>query len=309
MIFCIAPNAVHISGGVGVLANWVRLLNQRGHDAMLITPNGDPSPFWLNFQVPTGSYSDLIDSPEHKRVDIWMDCMREHQTGKTRNYFFAQDVCQLQHIMDEWGWHRYEQTRVLLQSHRLITITNHAKWFYLYRHGMKSKVVNNFVDTELFKPGDTRADWVAMVKHRDHYSWEIHQMLTQAGFAVKIAQGTQAEVAATLSQCLFFVSDVRGRWDGFEYSEGMPMPILEAMASGCVTLCRDTNGVREFVYPYINACAFYKDIAGLMNTMEAIKGPWPWPDMSIPDMARRTFVNHFSEYRTWNQIQEALELT
>lgn len=306
MIYLVAPNAVTPSGGVGVAAHWVRLLIEHGYEAMFITPNGDPSPYWLNFTVPSGSYADMVDEPGNKRVDIWMDCMVENPRKAMQGYFFAQDACQLEHIKAERGGPVYLETLKHLGRTRLITLTHHAHWYYLYRYGLPSKVVNNFIDTDLFKPGAKDANAVAMIDHRDHFNPEIAEKLKKAGFTVKIARGTQAEIAQILAECLFFVSDVRGRWDGFEYSEGMPMPIMEAMAAGCIVLCRDTNGVREFIMERQSGF-FYENDEMLMAWLEVLKKE---PVSRGAAMATAAYSMNFTftSKRVWHQIQEALEL-
>lgn len=308
MIYLVAPNATHPSGGVGVAAQWVKLLIDNGHEAMFITPNGDPSPYWLNFTVPAGSYADMVDIPENKRVDIWMDCMMEHKTPSMKKYFFAQDVCQLEHIQKERGAQAQGDCLAELRyRYTLITLTHHAHWYYLYRYGIQSKVVNNWVDTDLFKPGNKDPNAVCMINHRDHFSPKISEKLKKAGFTVKIASGSQAEVAQTMAECLFFVSDVRGRWDGYEMSEGMPMPIMEAMASGCVVFCRDTNGVREFIRE--GGTGFFKtewDDLWLLDAWRKGAGHYRAHEMSA--RARTCIALEFSRDRVLTQIQEALEL-
>lgn len=307
MIYLVAPNATHPSGGVGVAAQWVKLLIKNGYEAMFITPNGDPSPSWLSFEVPTGGYKDVQDIPENKVVHIWMDCLKEFRTHHAKLYYFAQDVCQPQYNETTPGRFEAEYLPLLRQA-TLITLTHHAHYYYLYRFGLPSKIVNNFVDTDLFKytpDKDPRA--VAMINHRDHFNPEIAKKLEKAGFTVKIAQGSQAEVAKTFGECLFFVSDVRGRWDGFEYSEGMPMPIMEAMATGCVVYCRDTNGVNEFLIDAQNGHFFENDeIAMRIEEMSDPSNLDTHLDTAL--LAAKTMFHAFNKENIWMQIQEALEL-
>lgn len=303
MIYIVAPNAKWPSGGVGVAAQWVRLLNEKGHPATFITPEGDPSPYWLNFTVPAGSYADIKDVPRYKRVDIWMDCMMEYQTRHMSHFFFAQDVCQLESVEKEKGWPTRDAAIAHLKHvNKLITIGAHSRNYYLYRYGIPSKVVNNWVDTDLFQPGHKESKSVCLINHRDHFNPEIPPLLTAAGYKVRIAQGTQAEVAKAMGDCEFFISDVRGRFDGFAYSEGFPMPIAEAMACGCAVLCRDTGGVREYVLDGVNGL-FYKEIAEIPALLERLVSPW-----QFDTAARWTIVSKFTRENAWNQIREALEL-
>lgn len=313
MIYLVAPNATHPSGGVGVAAQWVRLLNAHGHDAMFITPNGDPSPYWLNFKVPSGSYRDMVDIPGNKRVDIWMDCMVESPRKAMQGYFFAQDVCQLEHIRAERGGSAYLETIKHLQIAKLITLTHHAHWYYLYRHGLHSEVVNNWVDGDLFEYWDAKIpNDVCMIQHRDHFSESLAKKFKDCGFNVRVAQGNQADIAKIMGECLYFASDVGGRWDGFEYSEGLPMPILEAMSCGCVVFCRDSNGVREAILPGLNGFALPND-SEFQNSAVALMGMLR-ENMNYTGIqeygsrARRITEMRFNSRVIGQQILKALEL-
>lgn len=306
MIYLVAPNATHPSGGVGVAAQWVRLLIENGHEAMFITPNGDPSPYWLSFTVPAGSYADMKDKPGNKRVDIWMDCMMEFRTYHMAHYFFAQDVCQLEHIAMEKGQAQADRYRAhLFENVSLITIGSHSRNYYLYRFGIPSKVVHNWVDDSLFQPLDREDGTVCLINHRDHFNPELPSLLEKGGYKVQIAQGSQAEVAQAMGSSQFFISDVRGRFDGFNYSEGFPMPIAEAMAAGCIVLCRDTGGVREYVLDRVNGLFFNElwEIPLAMRRAHDLRCFW-----DIGDCAYSTMQSAFTRDRAWSQIQEALEL-
>lgn len=304
MIYLIAPNAQHPSGGVSVAAKWVQILIEHGHEAMFITPNGDPSPYWLSFQVPTGSYADVVDAPENKVVHIWQDCLIQFRTQHAGLYVYMQDVCQPQYNETFPGRFEAEYLPILKKA-KLITIGHHSHWFYLYRWGLASKIVNNWVDTNLFRPVPKVPRSVVMIAHRDHMDGEIETDLRNAGFAVTVARGTEAQIAEAMAAAQFFVTDVRGRFDGFEFSEGFPMPIAEAMACGCVPFCRDTNGVREYVYDGING-AFFKDPKALPAYLERA--------LSSPKLefwstnAEQTMRAVFSRENAWEQIKEGLEL-
>ena len=304
MIYLIAPNAQHPSGGVSVAAKWVRALIEHGHDAMFITPNGDPSPHWLSFKVPAGSYADVRDVPGNKVVHVWMDCLKEFRTRQADLYYFAQDVCQPQYNETYPGRFKVEYLPILKQA-KLVTIGHHSHWFYLYRWGLTSKIVNNWVDMDIFKPTEKEPRSVAMIDHRDHMNKDIADSLRAAGFTVNIARGSEKEVAEVMGKSRFFVTDVRGRFDGFENSEGFPMPIAEAMACGCVPICRDTNGVREYVFDRVNGLMFKdgKEIPGLVEFSDRNVGFW-----DLSSAAYHTLLEIFNEENAWLQIQEALEL-
>ncbi len=305
MIYLVAPNATHPSGGVSVAAKWVRLLLEHGHEAMFITPNGDLSPFWLSFKVPTGSYADVQDLPGNKVVHIWMDCLIQFQTQQADLFYYAQDVCQPQYNETNPGRFEAEYLPILKKT-KLICIGHHSHWFYLYRWGLASKIVHNWVDTKVFRPAAKEPRSVCMIDHRDHFSAEIERSLRNAGFIVHIARGSETDVAAAMAKSRFFVSDVRGRFDGFEMSEGFPMPIAEAMACGCIPFCRDTNGVREYAYDGVNGF-FFTNPAAILECLEiALREP----QLEFWAMnAQQTMRAVFSRESAWEQIKEGLEIS
>jgi glycosyltransferase involved in cell wall biosynthesis len=292
---------------VGVAAQWVRLLNQHGHDAMFITPNGDPSPYWLNFKVPAGSYADVKDEPQNKIVHIWLDCLQQFQTKRAQLFYYAQDVAQPMYV-DTIPGRFINEFLPLLKKGRLITIGQHSSYYYRYCWRLPSVIVPNFVDCETFKPANKLPASVCMIDHRDHFDSDIAQKIIDKGLTLKIAGGSQEEVAKTMGECIFFLSAAKGRDDGTGLlCEGFPMPFLEAMASGCAVLSRNLHGTSTFMIHNLNG--FFWDDDNLDAWIQWMADKWNDGSMRMTSiMSVNTARQSFNLNGAWGCIRAALEL-
>jgi len=260
MIYVVVPN-FNVSGGIKVGCQWVRSLISRGYEAAVVTPNRETCPKWLGFDVPTLGYKDMRNSPDHKVVHIWLDCLKEigGAMDDAETYYFAQDSAQPLYV-ESWPG-RFEQEYLpLLRRCSLITVSHATRRWHLHRYGLKSKVVPNWVDDSVFFSAECPdSNDVCMIRHRDHFSQDVYDALKSFGFKIEIAQGSQRDVAETFRESIVFVSCARGRPDGWEMSEGLPMPIMEAMACGCAVICPDTNGVRDMIIHGMNGFLLEND--------------------------------------------------
>lgn len=253
MIYVVVPN-FNVSGGIKVGCQWVRSLIARGYEAAVVTPVRDECPEWLGFHVPTLGYRDMQNSPDHKVVHVWLDCLKElgEAMDDADTYYFAQDAAQPLYVETRPG--RFEEEYLpRLRRCKLITVSHATRRWHLHRYGLKSQVVHNWVDDSLFFSAETQeANEICMIRHRDHFNQAVFDALRDDGYRIAIAEGPQESVASTFRESIVFVSCARGRPDGWELSEGLPMPIMEAMACGCAPICPDTNGVRDMIIPGLN---------------------------------------------------------
>ena len=251
MIYVVVPN-FNISGGIKVGCQWVRLLLDNGFEAAVVTPEPQQCPAWLGFDVPTLGYRDMQNNAAVKVVHIWLDCLKEigDTVSYAQTYYFAQDCAQPQYV-NTWPGRFETEYLPLLRGCTLITVSHSTRRWYLHRYGLRSRVVHNWVDHNRFRCPEVGAgmEEAVMIRHRDHFDDAVFESLRPR---VVLAEGTQDQVADTLRRARVFVSCARGRADGYEFSEGLPMPILEAMASGCVPICPDTNGVRDVIIHGVN---------------------------------------------------------
>jgi len=168
-------------------------------------------------------------------------------------------------------------------------------------------MVNNFVDQEVFYPREKIKNRVCFLKHREHYIEGIEKSFESLGFSTVVACGTQQEVAEILGTAEYFVSFAPGIYDGYEKSEGFPLPPAEAMSSGCVVFCMDSNGINEYVLNRVNAIYHGGGFNDAATKLLEIKDNEPYKRW-LSDNAFNTFKYRFNKENTWNQIKAALDL-
>lgn len=305
-IYMVIPNT-NVSGGIKVACAWAQLLIENGYDACIVTPGGDPSPQWLTFAVPSIGYGQVEDAPENKVVYIWLDQLDQFRMARAQTYLYMQDVAQPQYVETEPG--RFSSRFLpLMQAAKLITIGPHSQYYYAYKWGLSSSYVPNFIDPEVFNWSSPKIPMsVCMIDHRDHFDNEIAQKLIDKGFILKIAAGAQLQVAQTMRECVYFFSAAKGRSDGFGHMcEGFPTPILEAMASGCIPICRNTHGTNTFIIHNVNG--FYWDDLTLDTWIDLM---WTWkntPLLATACMALNTAHQAFNKKTVFPNIAKALDL-
>jgi len=299
-IFVVVPDILN-NGGIKTAANWVRFLIDHKYDAILANGGGKPSAEWWNFKVPTCNFAQIEDAPENKAVYNWgPDIINTSRLQQIQKYYYAQDCAQP-------FYPAHEQFLPLMLKMKFGTIGHHSHWYYLYNYKIQSKIVNNFTDQEVFYPGEKVPNRLCMILHREHYSGGVEQNLKTIGYDVVVASGSQEDVASAMRTSTFFLSMAPGVYDGYEMSEGFPLPIAEAMSCGCVVLCRDSNGVNEYMMDKVNG--FFHDgsfgrIADRMGRVYKDKEYMKW----ISDNAYKTFKYRFNIANTWEQMKAFLEI-
>ena len=117
-----------------------------------------------------------------------------------------------------------------------------------------------------------------MIEHGDYFSATVAERLGAAGFEVVCWSGSEAEVAAGMQTCEYFVGCARGVWNGARRAHGFQLPTAEAMACGCVTVSYDTGGCLDYMCDGVNAfLARTDDEEGLLAAVRRARGQLQHP--------------------------------
>jgi glycosyltransferase involved in cell wall biosynthesis len=298
-IYIVVPDILN-NGGIKVAAQWTMLLRTSGFDAILANTDGKPCrEDWYGFMVPTCSIDQIEDVPGNIVVYNWGPDLLRRTIQHCSKFYYAQDCAQPNYPQNE-----IFMPILLREDWKLITIGPHSHYYYLYNFRKQSKIVHNFVDTEKFFPRKKIPQSVCMMNHREHYNPELIETLKSAGFQVIIAQGNQKEVSEALGSSEYFISTASGVWDGFESSEGFPLPIAESLASGCVTLCCNTNGVLTFLHDKINGLIL-ENKNDVLQILLKLKDQEEYKDV-LRANAVLTFTKKFNKENTLRQILSAI---
>jgi glycosyltransferase involved in cell wall biosynthesis len=294
------------NGGHKVGAQWVRLLLDHGHEALLANTNGDPCQDFWDFTVPVCSFAEVIDSSDNVIVWNWGDDLRKRMFHHAKQYYYAQDCCQPHYPGNDFFM-------PLIKGLRMITIGHHSEWFYRYTQGIGVVgVVNNFVDQNVFKYDvnkhlDSRAFNVCMMEHREHWNPSFISQIQNLGFNLIVAKGTQAQVAEAINKSAYFVSFAEGVQTPHGKIEGFPLPTAEAMAAGCITLAMDNGGNTEYLLDSVNGF-FHTGVESAVEIIRQLMLDSSDRKSFIAENAYRTFKHRFNKERTYSQIKKALSL-
>jgi hypothetical protein len=305
MIYVMLPGMLN-NGGHKVGAQWVRLLLDHGHEAMLANTNGDQCRDFWDFTVPVCSFAQVIDSPENILVWNWGPDLPKRVFFHARQVYFAQDCCQPHYP-------GHEQYMPLMRKLPLIAVSQHCSWFYSYTERMDSiGIVNNYVDQSVFKYNPAKFHNgnglnLCMMEHREHWNPSFVEVASSLGFNVLIARGTQAQVAETLERSSFFVSFAEGIQTPHGKIEGFGLPTAEAMASGCVTLAVNNAGNTEFLLDSVNGF-FHTGVESAARILKSLLVDSSDRVSRIGNNAFYTFRDRFNKERTYQQIRKVLGL-
>lgn len=165
--------------------------------------------------------------------------------------------------------------------------------------------VHNWVNADLFayrEPSAKRPQICFMVRKHPEDALQVINILKFRGAldgidVVPIDNRTELDVAAILADALLFLS--------FGYPEGCPLPPMEAMLSGCLTVGYHGMGARETMRPEFTWPVEINDIPGYAKTVEDVLRLW----RSAPDaLAQQTRAAHDFIAREYSRARETADI-
>ena len=235
------------TGGIKVVLQHIHLLTAAGIPAECIaisTAHGNTSPFprYTMTRLHIGANAHMI-TEEDTLVFVWPNDIEHYSNINCRKIHYAQG-CLCTTNMPEL----HIPFSGIDKDYELWTIGSNSRTYGAMRYGKESKLVRNWIDTEVFKPGTKVPKTVGMITHRQNYNPELGNLLTGAGYRVVEISGSEEEVASKMGTCDYFIQCSPGLWNDYEYTEGFPLPGAEAMASGAILLTYDSRGVLEYAF-------------------------------------------------------------
>lgn len=231
------------SGGVHVMVQHVGLLRAAGIDARLWLPGPGATPDWLVDGVTpllAGAHLDLAAADVLVVPEVPVRPERDPAPGANvvllnQNHFYTYAAGAWPVEASYPGWPR--DPLVWAVSREAVDVLTG-----LHPH-LQVRLVPNHVDDALFSPAGTAAPSVVWLpRKRPRESTLLHRLL--AGDPrladvelVPLQDRPRAEVAAALGRATVFVA--------LSHSEGFGLPVLEALAAGCLVVGYDGGGGHE----------------------------------------------------------------
>lgn len=233
-------------GGVRTIFRHVEELRAMGFDAYVLSNDTTAPPSWfpttapiLSLASPLGSFADdVLVYPE-----VHNSALQATRHLQRRKVLFCQNQDGLfEGLKDDWPtWEAAGVEHALYCSQYVADI---AERLFRFR---SSAVIRCVVDRALFKPGPKRPSVVTMPRKRQRdlpmirkafeRQWPQYTGLPWYG----LHGVSEAEVADRMGQSTVFLS--------LSWREGLGLPPLEAMASGCLVAGFTGLGGREYARP------------------------------------------------------------
>lgn len=269
MIYMFCPDNQTPTGGVKVIYRHVDLLNASGVDAVVVHEEPGFRVEWFDNDTRVTSRSEVtlhssgiavlpeVYGPDASDYAPGMRKVIFNQSGSLTFHDYPQDGAP-----SRTPYLDPEVIACFGISERVVRYLEHTfPMMPVFR-------VSWSVDAELFRPAPARLRQIAFMprKHPEE-AREVFNILRYRGvldgYAVVPLDGlTEAEVAAALSESLFFFS--------FGYPEGLPLPPAEAMAAGCVVIGYHGWGGEEFFDPGICHPVPNGDVLAFAKTAEEV---------------------------------------
>ncbi len=238
------------NGGQKMLNLMVKLLRQHDYEAYMVTYDGSYDRWLVDHpqHVSIAEYREMLSGKDPRDVrcvtswiESWM--FRKHAPNL---YFWDMELAYSEHshyapIADAV---RRNGMRIA-GCNRMIQAWHMANW------GKPASLLGLMVDPDVWYPSDDKQGNLV------GYMWESPDTDTEiavvrdacekagCGLEFEMIRGTEAECAASMRRCSYFLGMNHGKEP--LWGEGFGLPMLEAMQSGCFVISNDLLGNREYM--------------------------------------------------------------
>lgn len=263
----LCPASKRPSGGVRRLFRHVQYLCEAGFDAHIVLPKDVQGMDWIETKAPI-VYSDIFKfAPEDVVVvpDSFLHVIEPIKDLSVRKVVICLGfISPFYRLPKGVSWLDYNVEAVLVNNPEIGRfLTFSGIWRKKYH------IVETGINKNLYYPWEKKFQIAYLNKHQDRQFEMLEKILYSRAMNngrefikfIELRDLSEAEYAQILRESAIFACGM--------YCEGFSVPILEAMASGC--LCCGSHGVGggEFVLPDINFLEVpYGDIYAFSRTLQ-----------------------------------------
>ncbi|MBM4072669.1 MAG: glycosyltransferase family 4 protein [Planctomycetes bacterium] len=261
-IYYLAKNFAYPLGGVRIIHHHVDLLVKNGYDAVVLLRQDEAQHFFRS-QVPTmvaGRNMSITASDIFVVPEPWNDILRGLASSPARRIVFCQNHFYVPNgIARATDYAAFGVSTILSCGD---VIASALRDIFGLKH---VPVVHNAIDHTLFKPGAKRLQIAYMPrkmrKESDYIrmSFKRRHPRFHAVPWVPIEMIQEAEVARILGESAIFLS--------LSHLEGVGLPPLEAMASGCLVVGFGGGGGLEYATPQNGFWCRQDDLSGCADAL------------------------------------------
>jgi glycosyltransferase involved in cell wall biosynthesis len=258
VIYYAVADYAPLSWGVGMIYEHVRMLREAGYEAVVLHERSPFRPDWVDADAPvayrddpslTLTAEDLVVVPEVLAADEWL------RAQPWRRVVFVQGSFLIVRGLGDASDYR------ALGYERAMGVLPHVARAVERHFGVEADVVPPFVAPYFFEPASAPREKRVLFAVKDGYralgipDQEIARRLLEkeiarrGGWELLPLEGfTHRETAALMRSSMFLVNV-------FSH-EAFNTTVPEAMAAGCVPVCYEAGGPRDFLKGGVNAIVF-----------------------------------------------------
>ena len=270
-IFYILPRYMKSpSGGVKVINRHVEVLENNGFPAFLFPPPGIQLPDWLEKKSrvwegdrSTVNRSDIIVYGEYSRP-VYKSLLNSEK--RPFSIYFCQNHTGFELVRKPYDGSTLSPPISLKNTDQIMVVSNISRKEIIKRElDVPITVISPDIQTELFFPRKKRRLISYMPRKRPKDAIEILEKFKlrfphHADFEFyKINNLAEGKVAEVLGESEIFLS--------LNYREGLGLPPLEAMASGCVIVGFHGGGGKEYTSNYNGLWLERRDIEAYVSLL------------------------------------------
>ena len=271
-VLVLCPDWTFPAGSVRKLYRHVDVLNGNGIDAMIVHQNSGFRCRWFENQTPV-TYLEAVWPPRATDILLIPESISAQivpVTRGVRKVILNQNAYQT-FIGDTSGAQRAVVPRRDLDVLATLVVSEDSRRYLEYIFpGHPIHRIHNSVDPALFHyQAQKQRRIVFMPRKKKDDAVQVLNMLRMRGAlegfeVVAVSNQNERETAKILRESMLFMSLCT--------YEGSPMPPLEAMACGCLTVGYHGRGGAEYVNEFYAFPVEPEDVLGFAQTMEQVLG-------------------------------------
>lgn len=318
-IVFVCPKVDNPTGGVQVIFEHAQILRAAGQNAVVSMVGVGAEPKWFNFDVPLTSHMDLRPDTGDLLVipEVFGDAIGEISKSSryvifNQNAHFSFDWISIENLTPGNRSNPYRNELCL----GAVVVSEDNKQYLA--HAMPGvdvqRVRNGFDATDQVDLADRKFDLSYMPRKNPDHADRVLKILQSRGVLPRcsvavIDQVSHEQSVDLLRQSRLFMS--------FGYPEGLPLPILESLGSGCIVVGYHGNGAREILSDEVGFPIEFGDVVAFARRVELVLrdlevGSGYLNELSI--RARQAIATYYSKadqehdaLRVWEYFSSKLE--
>ncbi|MFH1457237.1 MAG: glycosyltransferase [Patescibacteria group bacterium] len=297
------------NGGIKELNYLVKLLREKGYEAYMVTYDGKYEKW-------------LIEHQPHISIQEFKEIMKENKNTRCITSWAAAqafiDECDEIFFWDMellYSEHKHYSLIAKLYRNKKIkktaAISRTIQAWHMANFEKKCLTLPNLIDLHTWQPAELKRQpkkigYMDEGDHTDEYIQIIKNKTKGLNLKFQLIQGYEEDILTQMQSCEIFLNLNKGK-DDF-WGEGCPRTIIEAMATGCISISFDVIGNKEMIIDNFNGFIIPRYRPDLMATKINYLFDNPETIDTIRKNTKKILDSSHSFKARWPIVKEFLEL-